>query len=760
MKLKMIAASVALALGHTALAADETLDEVLVTAPQVPVAAINASKTDAATMRRSHLDSDDSGHALGAQPGINLNQAGGFSALPSIRGLADDRLRIKVDGVDVVASCPNHMNSPLSYINPSQLESIPVYAGITPVSVGGDSIGGSIIAQSAAPRFAASADATLLEGEFGLGYRSNSQSWRTHASATVASDQVSLHYSGAFARADNYDAGGKFKSSGVTGRAGHVLPLDEVGSTAYRNSNQSLGLAWRNAQHLIDGKVSAQEVPQELFPNQRMDMLRNSERRLNLHYAGTMSWGLLDARTYFEKVEHRMNFGDDKRFWYGAASGGLNGPGNSGNGVNCAPSGTAACAAGMPMDTNSNTKGATLHATLNTDDETLWRLGAELQRYQANDYWSPSGANMFPNVFYNLNGADRDRNALFAEWEYDDAARWKTQLGMRWELVDMNTGAASGYNPLAGAPSFQQRDAALFNAQGHHKTDNNIDLTAVARYAPDALHEIEFGLARKVRSPNLYERYTWSSWQMAALMNNFVGDGNGYFGDINLKPEKAHTVSAALDGHAENEDWQWKLSSYLTRVTDYIDAVQWDSVANVQRAVPLKNQFTVLRYRNQTARLVGFDLSGKVNLGNTDFGGWSLDGALNYIRGKNLDSGTNLYQIMPLNARLDLGQRVAAWENHAELLLVKDKNKVSETRNEVRTPGYALFNLYSTYRWSQLQIDLGIENLLDKMYFLPTGGAYVGQGTTMTLNGVSSPVWGVAIPGRGRSFNVGATVKF
>jgi iron complex outermembrane receptor protein len=44
------------------------------------------------------------------------------------------------------------------------------------------------------------------------------------------------------------------------------------------------------------------------------------------------------------------------------------------------------------------------------------------------------------------------------------------------------------------------------------KADHNFDLTALARYTPyDNTKDIEFGLARKVRSPNLYERYTWST---------------------------------------------------------------------------------------------------------------------------------------------------------------------------------------------------------------------------------------------------------
>ncbi|HEY9096959.1 MAG TPA: TonB-dependent receptor plug domain-containing protein, partial [Hydrogenophaga sp.] len=84
-------------------------------------------------------------------PGANVNGAGGVSGLPSLRGLADDRLRVKVDGMDLIASCPNHMNPALSYIAPSQLGSLTVFAGISPVSAGGDSIGGSVLAESAVP---------------------------------------------------------------------------------------------------------------------------------------------------------------------------------------------------------------------------------------------------------------------------------------------------------------------------------------------------------------------------------------------------------------------------------------------------------------------------------------------------------------------------------------------------------------------------------------------------------------------------------
>ena len=57
----------------------------------------------------------------------------------------------------------------------------------------------------------------------------------------------------------------------------------------------------------------------------------------------------------------------------------------------------------------------------------------------------------------------------------------------------------------------------------------------------------------------------------------------------------------------------------------------------------------------------------------------------------------------------------------------------------------------------QARVDIGIENLFDKAYALPLGGAYTGQGTTMTIN--ATP-WGIAVPGMGRSLYAGVNYKF
>ncbi len=754
-------------------------DGVTVINIQAPALGFQPNRVDAADFQRMRASTSDTASLLRNVPGVHVNNAGGVSGLPSIHGLSDDRLRIKVDGMDLISSCPNHMNPALSYVDPSQVEIAEVYAGITPVSQGGDSIGGTIIVETKAPQFAASAEKPLVEGEVGGFFRSNGNAFGLNLSALYATESVSISYSGATAQSDNYKAGDDFKqrifadpaNAIYTGRAGHTLPLDEVGSSAYKTRNHSLGIAWRNADNLLEAKIGIQDLPYQLYPNQRMDMLDNQQNSVNLRYVGYMDWGKLEARAYHEKVDHFMDFGADKRWWYGAKSGGSSeiNPTACGNPVG----GMSGCAQGMPMYTKGRTTGFSVKTTLDLTAQDQLRIGGELQQYRLDDWWPASGAGMWPNTFWNIRDGERDRAGLYVEWDRHINAQWQSLLGVRYERVTTNAAEVQGYNSSTDGggtgmmPHNQKRDSDAFNAADRKKTDDNIDLTALARYQHSDSLDIEFGLAHKTRSPNLYERYAWSTWQMAALMNNFAGDGNGYVGDINLKPEKATTLSATFDWHSADREWEFKATPYLTYVKDYIDAVQWNSGTNNPRNPLLTDQFTVLRYANQSARLYGLDLSGKMPLGKTAMGDFGLQGIINVTKGKNRDTGDGLYNIMPLNATLILTHQKNAWDNALELVMVDAKDDISQVRNEIATPSYQLVNLRSSYAWKNARLNFGIENLFDKLYYLPTGGAYLGQGTTMTVKDMASgatqgviPQWGTAVPGPGISFYAGVSYKF
>src|SRR6202167_3069878 len=142
--------------------------------------------------------------------GIDAAKAGGVSALPVIHGLGDDRIRTLVDGVPVAAACPMHMNPPLSYMDPSNVMRIEIFPGVTPVRLGGDSIGGTIQVESAPPTFAATDGSVDSAGRLSTFYRSNSSVLGGAAAASVASTDLSLGFQGSAPRAgDYYDGAGE-----------------------------------------------------------------------------------------------------------------------------------------------------------------------------------------------------------------------------------------------------------------------------------------------------------------------------------------------------------------------------------------------------------------------------------------------------------------------------------------------------------------------------------------------------------------------
>ena len=734
MNVKMYALVTAVALGSTLPVRAEHIDhdegeltEVLVTAPGWD-SALGATLLSEDDLRPRRAATSDSAALLKGLAGVGLYGAGGVSSMPAIRGLGDDRLRIKVDGMDLVSACGNHMNPPLSYIDPTNVETVEVLAGITPVSLGGDSIGGSIIVNSTRPVFAKGGGETVASGEIGSFYRSNGDATGANIYATAANDRISVRYTGAFATADNYRAGDDFKAAGAAAPGRGRLAADEVGSTYYETQNQQLGIALQRDNHLLDLSLGYQHIPKQGFPNQRMDMLDNTSTQVVLRHNGEYSWGETRSRLYHEETSHKMNFGDDKQYWYGDAP-------------------------GMPMKTEGKNNGLAVAADYRLSGSDLLRVGGELQQYQLDDWWPPSGSGMMmsPNTFWNIRDGERDRYALFGEWQADWSGRWMTMAGVRYESVQMDSGNAQGYSGM------YQADAAAFNAEDHSINDDNWDASAQARYTPSETRTWEIGLARKTRSPNLYERYTWSTVGMAMRMVNLAGDGNGYVGNLDLQPEVANTLSVSLDWHDRlREHWQLQVTPYITHVDDYIDAVPCTTMmCNAANAIP---GFRYLTFANQEARLYGVDISGFRHLGSSDaLGDFTLRAIISYVNGENDRTGDNLYNIMPLNGTFSLEHNRRNWTNTLEWQLVSAKDNTSAVRNEVATAGYGLLNLRSSYAWREVRLDLGLENALDRGYALPLGGAYTGQGQTMSPTGVP---WGVAVPGMGRSLYLGINYRF
>jgi iron complex outermembrane receptor protein len=329
-----------------------------------------------------------------------------------------------------------------------------------------------------------------------------------------------------------------------------------------------------------------------------MDMLDNKSTQINLSHEGRYSFGKIESRVYHQHVKHYMDFGDDKMYWYkiGVAETNPNTPGAT---------------PGMPMYTESDLFGISSTLTRELSDKQILKTGVDLQQYKLDDWWPPVSGSMMmgPGTFSNINNGQRDRYGVFAELQSQHSPTLKSILGARYELVKTNAGDVRGYSPSA---SSTLANATTFNTSDRNQTDNNLDLSGLLKFEPNQVESYDLGLSRKNRSPNLYERYTWSTWSMASIMNNYAGDGNGYVGNPNLKPETAYTLSTAANWNdASKEIWGVRLNPYYTYVDNYVDV---NCITNCSSST----QFKILQYTNQRAELYGVDLSGYRSLGKAD----------------------------------------------------------------------------------------------------------------------------------------------
>ena len=189
----------------------------------------------------------------------------------------------------VASSCPNHMNPPLSYIAPAQASQVTVMAGITPVSLGGDSLGGTVSIESRLPVFAEPGGQLHEEGSSTGFYRSNGNNYGGSLTEWVASRNLGIGYTGFWATNDDYTDG-----------AGH-----KITSTYAQSTDHTMTLAAQGAGIL---QASLHHTPYEGFVSAQMGIVRNDADSLNLRYRRGIGVGTLDAHMFWQNTFHSNEY--------------------------------------------------------------------------------------------------------------------------------------------------------------------------------------------------------------------------------------------------------------------------------------------------------------------------------------------------------------------------------------------------------------------------------------------------------------------
>jgi iron complex outermembrane receptor protein len=650
--------------------------------------------------------------------GVDFSAAGGASNLPILNGMMGDRVKVLVDGADVTAACANQMNPPLSYVSANQVTAYSVVAGVSPVSAGGDNIAGVINVNSISPQYSESSDLAWHSGYISAKYSSVDNGRKLGVGSRLASDTLSLNYQGSFSDADSYENGNG----------------DVVLDTLYRAQNHSLTAAMRDDKQQLVIKLTHQKIPYQGFANQYMDMTDNTSYGAIAQYKRSFESSELQGQINWHSVKHKMGFFSKEK-----------------TGM-------------MPMKTDAKDISTQLKWRLTLDKNSSLLLGQEYYNYRIDDWWPAiEGSTMMgPNDYININNGKRERIALFAEYESQITKKLWLNTGIRVERVNTQVDEVQAYNngmnmmDMGSMSAMTTANNAVaandFNNADRDKTDTLVDVNILANYQITLYDELQIGLARKNRAPNLYERYSWGVSNMATTMIGWYGDANGYIGNTELDVETAHTISATYSKTAKDDNWRVSANVWYTDVSDFIDANSVRSFNSYGLANTSRN---ILQFSNVDATLYGAKLDISKSLYQSKpFGEWVLTANVTSTRGKRDDTNQPLYQIKPLHTALSLSQQIGLFENALSWEWVDTKSRVDFNRLENQTHSYNLVNLSSKATFNALTLSAEVTNLFDEFYELPLGGVNIAALKQNNSVGFTQ------LAGQGRSFNISASYAF
>lgn len=615
-------------------------------------------------------------------PGAAVVRNGSQTGILQLRGLSGDRVAVRVDGMTITPACPNHMDPPLHYASPAGGDLIEWFAGISPVSAGGDHIGGAMSVKSAAPFFA-DGGGNLTKGSLGASFLGSQDALVLNADLTVAAGDGSLQYRGYGATADDLR-----------------YPGGSVGASGYETMRHALTGAWRTPGGYIAVDAGFSATRDSGTPALAMDMIKDDAWRFGFTHQETRDWGSVENRFYVHDIDHLMD--------------------------NC----SLRPVAGMAMKSPSSSRdfGWRSDVTL-PRGESLVRVGVDLHRNEFDAEQVARDSGLRRDTFADNR---RGRIGAYAEWEQKHSEQWVSRVGIRTDVVFSDADKVNNEIMNMGAI---MNDMNAFNNADRSFTDVMVDATAALRFSPDERTGVELAVAMKNRAPSLVERYLWTPLNASAGL----ADGRTYLGNLDLDPETSFQV--ALELTRKGEQWHAGVTPFYQSVSDYIQGMP------TSRMVAGK---PVLQYQNiDRAELYGFEMTGGYDGGK----GVTLDASVSHVRGRNKDSGGDLYRIAPLRGMFDLGYEHDKWESHLEWVWAAAQNRVSEMQDEQPSPGYGILNLRVARTFSSaLRVEVGMENLLNKRYEDHLGGVNRVAGGDLGI--------GERIPGAGRFAYASASWAF
>lgn len=610
----------------------------------------------------------DPGELVKALPGANINRNGPLTPIVQYRGLYGDRIAITIDGIGVIGTGPNAMDSPLSYVPMILLDSIKQQRGIASVATAMESLGGAVeVNLRAMPSVMTDHFETSATAE--LSYQDNGERSRAAAVVETANRHHGLQVFYDWQQGtDDVEAG----------NGDSIIPteLDKWAAGAKYQHNLDAGHIQIWGQRFDTGLSGTPALP--------MDILYIETDRVGV--AGQYEWAgwQANAQLSYSDGEHLMD--------------------------------------NFTMRRNGDLSGRMRQNLANSDD---LQWSAQLRHQAGKQTWSVGTNGLRANhdatisdptnamfVITNFNAIEDDKTSLFASWHQLDGSL-QLDAGLRATYVQADAGEVT-HSMAASSPAVAML-VNNFNNADRDQSDWLFDATFSAHWQPSTKWAYSLAVGHKQRAPSYQERYLWFPLEATAGL----ADGRTYIGDPSLDPESAWQLD--LGGRWQGNSIQLEPHLFYQRIDDYIQGTPLPEDGSYSAANMVAMNMTgkaPLLFANVDAELYGADLMLTWQLADD----WQWTSTASYVRGKRRDISDNLYRVAPANLRNQLSYQWHNWQVDMDWLLVAEQDKVSATNIEQETAGYGLVGLAVQHELSFGSAHIGIDNLLDKHYADHLGG--------------------------------------
>jgi iron complex outermembrane recepter protein len=597
----------------------------------------------------------DSGQLLRIVPGVDAVRRGPIGFDPVVRGLRETEVGTYLDGTRIFPAGPARMDSPLSHLDPSNIESMEVVKGPYALTWGS----GNLSAIRVKTKDLGKLQNNSMNASAGFGYQTNLDAFESIVSVAGRNDALAVWINGAWREGNDFDNGknvrvpADFLSREIRGKIGYQVD---------KQSELIFGIGFQNQEDI--------NYPGRLLDAESFDALNTSLTWKKQFFEGSLR--SFEFQTYFNQVDHVMN-NDEKPT------------------AVAVPNRIPPFALDIKVDSEISIVGAS--AKFDVVSSNFWNFEFGADVYSANRdavrfvRRRDNGMLIFEDQMWP--DATITSGGLYTQATHSINENLSASATVRLDLVSADADRASDFFTENISDDLDHSEANLNAAFSISQVLNEN-------------WSVSLGAGTAVRTADVNERYSdripASKAQTSA---EFVGNPN-------LDPERNSQLDLWIE--ANYPKLSFNSNFFVRRMDDYITL----QPTGLPKRLPLSPD-TVFQYVNGRANFWGVESS----LAYLVLPVLTVKTSVDYLWGKDKFVGEPALGVAPLgfNAGIRYDSKDGKYFIESTLNITDRQDRVAAARGEKPTDGFETVDLKTGVELTDgLRFRFGIENLFDADY--------------------------------------------